>query len=94
MYSNSSASHLMTYFDTVHHGIIDPPHLRMSKLDPSGSRPTDPIDAVHVASKEDRQRQQLIAVTDGLDPFNAVKSVRIAISYSFVPMTTLSKKKK
>ena len=73
--------------DTIHHGIPDPPQLRMLTLDPTGSRPSDPMADSQIParlSKEDRHRQQLNAVTDGIDPFNSAKNVSAVLYLSML----------
>ena len=53
--------------NTIGHGIIDPPHLHMSQLEPSGTRPSDPLIEDNQMKQEDRQRQQFNAVREGID---------------------------
>ncbi|XP_018022085.1 roquin-2 isoform X2 [Hyalella azteca] len=81
-----------TALNTIQHGILDPPHLRMAQLDPSGARPSDPIDPKlgthNFGQWEERQRQHLNAVTDGIDPFCSIKNMpeehRLKQELSFV----------
>ncbi|XP_066940715.1 roquin-1-like [Macrobrachium rosenbergii] len=66
-YTPTSFEHL----NTVGHGIVDPPHLRMSQLEPSGIRPSDPLthsydEACH-ASQEEIMRQQFNMIREGVD---------------------------
>lgn len=56
--------------NTVGHGFLDPTHLHMSQLEPSGIRPSDPLTAYDMGAQinhEDRLRQQLNAVRAGID---------------------------
>ncbi|KAF2358711.1 RING-type zinc-finger LisH dimerization motif [Trinorchestia longiramus] len=81
-----------TPLNTIQHGILDPPHLRMAQLDPSGARPSDPLDRkvgmCSSGSWEERQRQHHNAVTDGIDPFCTIKDMpeehRLKQELSFV----------
>lgn len=61
----------LDHMNTVGHGILDPPHLHMSQLEPSGMRPSDPVpnsyDGLNPADQEDCFRQQLNSVTEGIE---------------------------
>lgn len=57
----------LDYMNTIGHGIIDPPQVQMSILEPTGSRPSDPIVDNQPVDQEELQRQQFIAAKEGLD---------------------------
>ncbi|KAL7637083.1 UNVERIFIED_CONTAM: hypothetical protein RMT77_012841 [Armadillidium vulgare] len=59
----------LDFMNTIGHGIIDPPHLHMSQLDPSGTRPSDPILDFIQMGQEERQRQQFIAAKEGIEAY-------------------------
>ena len=60
----------LEYMNTIGHGIIDPPHLHMSQLEPSGVRPTDPLVDIVNVSQEEQQRRQFIVAKEGIEALN------------------------